>query len=526
MPEKLTEHEAEDQILDSLRSRDGVATAGDVSADTGLGLEETDRVLRELVHHYRSHLDVDDEGNLLYRFDPGFEQRGHRPGRWWHEFKKKTWKILTLGFKGWIMVMLIGYTVAFVALLLAFAIAGIAAAASSDSDVGGEMMLLPFYLILRVLEVMFWFSLFDSSRARSPRGRGRRSMHRGPAMGRRMGRRSGGLMSKLRRKKKEKPSEPMYKVIFRYVFGPSADGDPLAAEKAFARFVREHDGRVTAADWAMRTGSSLEAAENALTASTVRFGGDVSVADDGTLVYQFDELRVTAEADADDDKSGPDPIWERSVNLPPLTGKNSRKANRWITILNGFNLTMGAVVLGSTTAAMTSALAIGLGWIPLVFSTLFFAIPATRWLKRRAEKHRAERENERRELIEAVYLAAEEGDSRRVDGEIFDAGKVGEKLVLDFDGEVEIDDEGDVFYRFPRVARQLEAGDKARDRATSELVFGQTVFSSDEEEMTLEDAEMEEFDRRLARELGGEVELDFDMEWEAMAEELAEDARA
>ena len=536
MGKRLTTFETEDRIIDSLRRRDGVATAGDVAADTGLNLEEVDQVLRQMVQHYRSHLDVDDEGNLLFRFDPKFERRGHQPGRWWHNAKKKFWGALTLAFKGWIMVMLVGYTIAFVALLLAFAIAGVAAALTSDSDAGGEMLLLPFYLILRVLEVMFWFSLFSSSgRSQTTsrmhgRGRGRRMRRGGGMFGRRGSGRShggGGLMSKLRgnAKKKEKPDEPMYKKIFRYVFGPQTERDPLSTEKAFARFVRENSGRVTAADWAARTGTSLDAAENALTASAIRFQGDVHVADDGTLIYSFDELRVTTDEEVDDDGDPPAPIWERPVRLSSLTGKNPKKTDRWITILNGFNLTMGIVVLGSV-VSLTSPVAIGLGWVPLIFSSLFFAVPGVRRLRRKFRKKKVARENERRELIEAVYLSAEDGHGRPVDGEIFDSSNVGDRVVREFEAEAQVNEEGEVYYKFPKVARQVSAGERARQKATAELVFGQTIFSSDEEEMTLEEAEMEEFDRRLSRELEGDVELDFDMEWEELEAAVAEETRA
>ncbi len=530
MGKRLTEFETEDRILESLRRRDGVATAGDVAADTGLGLEETEQVMRQMLQYYRSHLDVDDDGNLLYRFDPKFKRRGDQPGLWWHRFKKKTWAMATMAFKGWIMVMLVGYTVAFVALLLAFAIAGVAAAATSDSDAGGEMMLLPFYLILRVLEVVFWISVFDSSRGvgRSRRSRrrmdGRGMYGRGMPMGRRRSR-GGGLMGKLRGKKKEKPSEPLYKRIFRYVFGPQIERDPLAAERAFARFVRENNGRVTAADWASRTGSSLQEAERALTASAMRFRGDIDVGDEGQLIYRFDDLRVTSEAGVEDNKGGPAPIWDRPVRQPSLTGKNPKKTDRWITILNGFNLTMGAVVLGSA-VTLLSPIAIGLGWVPLIFSTLFFAIPGTRALRRRWDKKRIARENNRRRLVEAVYISAEEGVARPVDAQIFDSSDQGDKLVQDFEAEIEVDEDGEIYYRFPRVAEQLSAGEKARERATSELVFGQTIFSSDEEEVSLEDAEMAEFDRRLARELGGDVELDFDMEWEEVSETQSMETRA
>ncbi len=532
MAKRLTTFEQEDRILKSLKGRDGVATAGDVSADTGLGIEEVEQGLQEMVERYKSHLDVDDEGQLLYRFDSSFKPRGHRKGRWWYETKKKVAWAMKMAFKGWIMVTLVGYTLTFILLLLAFAIAGIAAAFSSEGEGGGaEMMLLPFYLIIRIVELVFWFSLFDSMQQRNRgRGRGRglhqrrgRGMYGGHGMGRRRSR--GGLMDKLKAKKKEKPDEPLYQKIFRYVFGPEQKRDELASERAFARFIRDHQGRVTAADWAKRTGMGLESAERALTASAMRFRGDINVSDEGVLVYTFDDLRVSAEAGADDDKKGPAPIWKRPMRLPKLTGKNSDSANWWISVANGFNLMMGGFVVASA-VSLTSALAIGLGWIPLVFSTLFFMVPGMRRVKRKFEEKKVGRENERRQLVEAIYLSTRDGRAAPVDANIFDTSEAGEELVLRYEAEPEVSEDGDIYYTFPQVAEQLSAGEKAREKATAELVFGKTVFSSDEDEKSLDEEEMEEFDRRLARELEGDVAFDFDMEWEQVEAELSASVEA
>lgn len=499
MGKRLTEFEYEDRILKSLRRRKGVATAGDVAADTGLPLEETENALRQMLQVYQSHLDVDDEGNLLYRFEPGFKRRGDLKGWRWHQFKKRAWAVFTWIFKVWIMVMLVGYTAIFILLLLAFAIAGIAAASSSDSDSGGgsDFFFLPFYLILRILETVFWISLWTDSG-----GYGRRS---------RYGRRQ-------MRRRREKPAEPLYKRIFRYVFGPEDESDPLAAERAFTAFVRERRGRVTAAEWSEKTGASLEAADRALTAAALRYRGEIDVSDDGILIYRFDDLRLTAEEGSGFER-GPAPIWERPVTVPPLTGKNPASTNRWVTVFNGFNLLMAFFVLSGAVGAAGAAgtaLTIGLGWVPLIFSALFFAIPATRALGRRRKVRAAAKENARRELVEAIYLSTGDGRARPVHANIFDTSKAGEDLVRDFEAEVHVDDEGAIFYRFPQVAAQQAAAESSREQATVDLVFGKTIFSSDEEEFSLEDAEMADFDRRLARELGGDVSLDFEMEWESV----------
>lgn len=505
---KLNYYELEDRIIDSLRERGGVATAGDIAADTGIRYDRAEIVLRKMLSNYRSHLDVDDDGNLRYRFEPSFSQRGEDRGRLWHNIKKTAWKAFMGFFKVWTMVMLVGYTVAFVLILLALGIAGFALAMQGDDDAGVEIGFLPFYLVARFLEFMFWFSLFNRSggRARPSRRRGRRR----------------GLLSKLR--EREKPEKPFYQKLFQYLFGPEREADPLAAEKAFAEFVRARGGRVTAADWASRTGQSLDEAENALTASLVRFNGDVDVSDDGTLIYRFDELRVTADETDDGGRELP-PIWERQIQVAPLTG-NPTSTNFWITFFNVFNLAMAVAVLVVGAPFLTLAATIGLGWVPLVFSLMFFAVPIARKISHSMKKNRARRENERREALSIVFKSAEKGEANPVPED-----SIPERFTTDFlsayDGDVHVTDTGLTVYSFPRLATSFDDARRAREAASSEnVVFGKTVFSSDEEEKSLDDAEMEDFDRRLARELGGDTVFDFDVEEEFMPDLAQEKVNA
>jgi hypothetical protein len=495
MTKRLTRYEFEDRILKSLRKRSGVATAGDVAADTGLPLDEVELAMREMLSHYKSHLDVDDDGHLLYRFDPGLKRRGEQPGRRWYEIKKKAWTAFQLFFKVWIMVTLVGYTLLFVVLLIAAGIAGLAASASTGSDSdsgGGRVFLFPFYLLARLLELVFWISLFDTSG-----GRGRGYGGYGRAYGR-------GYAGARQRKKVDKP---IYQRIFDYVFGPQLTVDPLAGERAFAQFIRARKGRVTAADWASRTGQSLAEADSALTAGVMRFRGEIDVTEEGTLVYKFDELRVQA-ALGDESTSARDlpPIWERDVKLPAFTG-NKGSTNTWITVFNSFNLVMASFVLASA-AQLTSGVIIGLGIVPLVFSVLFFGIPILRRISYNGMKKRAEKENLRRRQLQAVYLSASDGEPKPVDEEVFDR-KQSSRILSDFDGDIEVSDDGRTLYVFPRVALELEAARRARQSAEEQVVFGQTIFSSDEEQFSLEEADLAEFDRRLSVDLGGEQVFDF-----------------
>ena len=481
-------YKVEKRILGSLKERDGVATAGDVAADTGLGYEQAEMALRHMLSLYKSHLDVDDAGNLRYRFDPAFGRRAAQPGRAWHTFKQGLWKAFKGFFKVWTMVMLVGYTVLFVLLLVAVGIAGFAASMQSDdSRGGGRIGLMPFLLVARFLEFMFWWNVFGGA---SRRGYGR-------------GRRRRGLFNTQGRRESERPSKPFYQKIFDYLFGPDLEktSDPLAPEKAFAQFVRSRNGRITAAEWASRTGQSLDEAENALTAGIVRFNGDVDVSDDGVLVYRFDELMVTA--DEDSAAEAPiEPIWRRKIEVPSFTG-NPKSTNTWITVLNGFNLAMSAFVLFAV-VGLPLAAQIGLGWVPFAFSSLFFAVPLLRKIGYNRDKRRAEHENERRQSLSVVYSSVRENEALPVpDSSI--PQTFHEDFLVSYDGDIQVTEEGLTVYKFPRLADELYAGEQARQSAHDEVVFGKTVFSSDEEEKSLDEAAMEDFDRRLARELGGEV---------------------
>ncbi len=488
-------YEQEDRILASLKKRGGMVTVGDVAGDTGLNYHEVELGLRRMLSLYKSHLDVDDDGNLRYRFDPSFIRRGDEKGRLWHDIKQAAWTGFQWFFKIWIMVMLVGYTIIFVLLLLAMAVAAIAASASSDSD-GDGIIELPLYLLARFLEYFFWFSLFDDDYSRGRR-RARRSRRR--ALKHRAG--------------KERPEKPVYQKIFDYVFGPKRKSDPLQAQRAFAAFVRQMNGRVTAADWAARTGQSLDEADNALTAAIVRFNGDVDVTEDGVLVYRFDELMTTAGSGLGAALQAPGRIWETRKTAPKFTG-NEGGTNTWITLFNLFNLGMGTWVLSGAfdqLAAMYGVqplVTIGLGIVPLVFSLIFFAVPAVRYLGQMGAKVAAERENRRRNEIRKIYAGVR---GSQAEGVVLDV-KHDKELAAAYDGEPRVAQGGTTYWFFDGLKAQVDAGERARQAAANRTVFGETVFSSDEEEVSLAQSELDDFDARLARELGGShVELDFEM---------------
>lgn len=480
----------EDRIVAALKKRDGVATAGDVAADTGLGVGDVEAALRRMLSLYKSHLDVDDDGNLRYRFDPSFTRRGEDRARLLYDLGHAVWTGFKWLFKVWIMVMLVGYTITFILLLLALAVAAIAASVASDNDADG-LIELPIYLLARTLETLFWISWFDDY-----------------GSGRRHNRRS--FRGETKRREVKRPEKAFYHKVFDYVFGPEKKTDPLKAHAAFTAFVREHNGRVTAADWAARSGQSLTDADSALTAAIVRFHGDVDVAHDGTLIYRFDELMVTAGRERFMQR-GPANVWANRAKLPSFTG-NPTGTNWWISILNVFNLIMAFGVLNYSFEATALGHVVhpgihyGLGIVPLAFSMVFFAIPAIRYIGHLTATAKAERETRRRQEVGRIYRSVQGVRAEPIE---LDAA-LAKELAADFEGEPLVDGSGRTFFTFDEIKQQLEAGARAREAAAGRVVFGQTVFSSDEDEKSLAQADLDDFDARLARELeGSHIELDF-----------------
>jgi len=473
MATQLNSIEVEERLVAALKKRDGKATAADIATDTGLPLGDVEIELRRMLALYKSHLDVDDDGLLRYRFDPALERRGESVERALYKARKVLWSGFKWFFKAWIMITLVGYTITFIVLLVALAVGAMAASSNSDSDSDG-LVRLPIHLLGRFLEYMFWFNIIDGNQSR------------GRSRGRSQGR---------SRRKSQKPEKPFYQKVFDFVFGPDAIVDPLAAQRTFAAFVRHNKGRLTPADWASRSGQTLEQAENALTAGIMRFGGEVDVTDDGNLSYRFDELRASARSSGDFGHDI-DPIWQKRATVRPMTG-NPTSTNGWIIAFNAFNLAMSTFVLVglSSPAQVSLGVTIGLGWVPLIFSLMFFSIPIFRWIGQASAKSKAEKENERRQAYQAVYSAARKGLPVMLDS------KISTEIAMALDGEPDLEGGGDLF-TFETLTSQMRDASAARANEADQVVFGQTVFSSDEAEKSMEETDLEEFERRLAFELG------------------------
>jgi hypothetical protein len=296
---------------------------------------------------------------------------------------------------------------------------------------------------------------------------------------------------RMRQQRANMPKKRFYQSVFDFVFGPkTAPADPRETDKRLLAFLRDHKGRVTASELSALTGLSLTSAEEELTRLMVEYDGEVEVAADGTLLYVFDQVLPSASAAGTHWTWA----WDRADPVPAMTG-NTSGANTAIAAFAGFNLfasmTIGPAFLqrfGLTELPWTGFF---VTLFPLIFSAIFFAVPAARWVVRRRQLKRRERRQLRRELLREIWarpgvsldpveLATRAG--QRTGMPLEAAKQMLDTLVRDLDGDVTTDEEGRMRYVFPRLKEEVAAVEAAR-LAAPDKQLGQVVFSSDDEEL-------------------------------------------
>lgn len=481
--------ERQTSLGQALRRLGGRATLGDVVAATGLPSAEAETGLKKLLETCRGHLEVSDSGELLYSFDPGIVARDAEP--FGVRFRRAAWSAFKTGFKIWTAAMLVVYFVVFVILI----IAAMTASRSSDRD-GGFGGRRSGGFGLGDLFLMHW--LLGGS------GWRRGSLYYGDAHARRL-------------PKEARP--PFYKKVFAFVFGPEEPRPTQQQrDRSALRLVRARRGVLTTAEFVEHAGLPLPEAEEELGRLTGAYGGDPRVSPKGEVVYTFPELMKSAHGRVE--AREPAPAWRRLEKPKKLTG-NSGGSNVVIGGMNGFNLAAGFLIglaptLGMAEVdalALDSTVVLGLGVVPVAFSSLFFAIPACRAIGLRRENAARLRRNVRRLLVglvcaksvEAVrWISAPEAIGR-VQRQLDDASAGAklvaaelERLAAEFGAEVEAGDDG-FRYRFPALRRAfVEAELVRRGIKLEDWKPGQIVYSTSDspEEEARKDAAA--FDRELA----------------------------
>ncbi len=396
-------------LVDAFKKRKREATLADLVAETALPKIQVEEQLPAVADEYGARLKVSESGEILYSFPGRMRSRYRGLGPSLRRGLKKAGsvasKVLSWIFKAWIVVMLVGYFVLFLALTLLFLVGGTALQANNRNSRsrGGDFNIVG-GLLNAFIRIWFYSELF-----KSPEDRMRRAVARGGQ--RRF----------------------LHKAVFSFVFG---DGDPNAdwpriERKAFLAFLRANAGLITREEFAALSGRAPDDAERTLNAYCLEFEGSPEVSEDGVIYYEF--ANVLRGVDVADPRAASSP---RAKSLEPFSS-NSKAANRAFAAINGVNLAFGGFFLGATAAwgpiigsiieilmnsraalaqlgvlktfygfvvALAASLsgnpvalvAVVLGIVPVAFGLLFYLIPLLRNSTRKRRNELVKRENLRR----------------------------------------------------------------------------------------------------------------------------------
>jgi hypothetical protein len=490
MEARISDAKAYQKIVRALKNRRNSATVADISAGTGLPLQTVQELAPRVADEYSGRLEVTESGEILYSFPRGFASRY----RGFFPFFKRTAgryaRFLaaagTVLFKAWIMVMLLGYFLLFMAIALASLFISLSAnsrGSDNRSRRGGGAYMVSgiFNMIIRL-----WF-YSELTRSYNP------DYRRAPDRSRPKGR-------------------PLHKAIFSFVFG---DGGPDAGwaekeKKAFIAYVQDHRGVVSLPELMVLTALPPEQAESRITALCAEFGGSPEATEEGAVVYRFDKLLLRSEQTAK--STGGIPLLFKKLRS---FSANPGNMNFWFALLNGVNFLFGGYFLynsfsigmlslpvtpgngyiyrvayhfiSSVSANPLGVISTGLGLVPFVFSLLFWLIPALRKGALKRSNERIKQENFRKFCFSRIWSSPGLVNPRELtpsEKEAIPADLPGirDKAIRQMGSyavpEVSVEGEGEI-YAFPDLEKEKTALENYRSGINpGDSALGKTIFDS------------------------------------------------
>lgn len=415
----------------------GKVSPADLSAETGFALDEVNVTLNRLLELYESKVAMDKaSGEIAFYFKYPLVKRGRKTIK---EYLFKVlvflWKVFQTIYKASIAVILVVYAVIFTIILLFVLSRG-----NNDNRKGGS----------NIIGGIF-SAIFDGMRIATIS----RSFHYASD--------PTGL------RYKEYDPEPnkgksFIQSVYHYVFGPETPKyDPLSDDKEAIAYLRNNNYKLTSAMLIALTGADYEEADSRLARYISKFDGEPYISTDGVLIVEFPRL---ANKVSNELKGGNIEYYKDEIEPPvEMTGNSSGK-NVLISILNTFNLIMSLYIIVNLSPIEELAVFLFvLGYFPLVFSLLFFIIPLIRIFY--VNNKRAERKRNiiRKKLIGAITNALEleltEKDlwhySKIEPEESSIAKNVLKKLLVELNGELQLDENGNALYCFPRYSAEILA---------------------------------------------------------------------
>jgi heme/copper-type cytochrome/quinol oxidase subunit 2 len=462
-------------------------TLPEAAALTGLSIDNAREALEALLTKYVCRLQVSENGDLIYNFGTALRRRNHKTlSERAQEMGAWLWKGFTVFYKAWITVTLVVYFVVFLVLLIVFLIASSSRQSSDDRRQSSTLDLGP--ILYMFLSIFQWRTVTDTIAYDHDRyGYRYRRYATTPGI--------------LDRQKKN-----FIAAVYDFVFGPPrATCDPLQNEKEVAAYLRQQKGIIVTSELSALAGWTFPQAETFLTDCVIRYQGDTQVSDNAVLYGTFDTI-VRSVGEADEGKIVY--YWDEYEPDYELTG-NSSTYNLIIGAMNGFNLVLATLVLSGGFAQLLqprgnmalNTIVAGLlngpfanlmfGWLPLIFSALFFAIPLARLLRLGVLRQHQHVQNIRKRLFKAIFarrgqpqvLTAiqsavnanprEEALSRQGVEDML------QTLSLDLQGDMTVNEAAELQFAFPRISRELQEVERLRRQRHVDQALGKIIVESD-----------------------------------------------
>ena len=471
-------------LLKAIETYDGPFTLSEMVSRSGLPPEDTERLLNTLVRDYESSLEVTEDGDLIYRFDSRLTARPDVvKADAWRRRKARAKSLFTGFFKAWTIAMVVIYTVIYVCLLLTIVVAASSKRGGrrgGSSSFGGALF--------RRIIIRQWFDSWRWRRRRRAIIDLNRRILRGDDLYQMDARPDFGGQ--------EEPESPtLVDRTWYHLFGAQGiERTPLETEKELLTYIRANKGIIGNADIMALLGVTYAEADAIGTRLVATYDGELDIVNDAIALYRFPRLLLSA-------SEAP------TTSLSPLIQQQEARLSYTWTIrekvhtlragsagvipwLNLFNLILAALtysaimpVLGISGGAATFGLVI----FPGLYSALFFALGARRWLRERRDEDAYSRANMRIGIYRLLFnrqgpieFPGDEGavaDSSLGSWSAQELSAQADLLADEIGGSVEFIGSRTVL-RADRVLAELRTARKARSAANATMRLGRTVFSS------------------------------------------------
>jgi hypothetical protein len=475
MTTSLKELASVEQAIKKLRT----FTIQDLAGQTGISTFDSKRSVETLMKKYACRMQVTNRGELIYDFGELVRRGSKTLQERVDETAGLLWKAFTYFFKVWIMVMLVGYFVAFVVLLLVVAVATMF---GDDRDRDFDMNSGVFLIIVRVLsEFFFWRTITgDLSYQRDRHGYRYRQYEP--------------VTSDLFKSKKKGKTKKFIISVFDYVFGPHrAEIHPFENQREVATYIREKKGIITIEEVRALAGWKGNRADEFFTEMISGFDGEIKVSDEGVIYGEFNDFLSGKHTEKSTDIVF---FWDEFEPEYLLNG-NSTQRNMIITGMNLFVLLMSFGVLSNRLRIATEgaqSFQIFFGVIPFVYSSLFFLIPLVRSLINSFREKQHHLNNVRKRLMKEIYqntgknialseLKQELNSSQEITDKVDQENikQIMSDEIHDWKGDLFVDENAALVYDFTLLRVSQAEVKRLRAERQIDITTGQIVFDTDKD---------------------------------------------